>query len=97
VISLSSRSLEPVRFRGTISAVFLLQGAAAIAVFAVGGQVTTDAFRVALVGLPAVVLGSVAGERVFRRLSAPTFRRIVLGMLLLSGIASLIAAAVAGS
>jgi len=97
VISLSSRSLEPVRFRGTISAIFLLQGAAAITVFAVGGQVTTDAFRVALVGLPAVVLGSVAGEVVFQRLSAPTFHRIVLGMLLLSGIASLIAAAVAGS
>ena len=92
VIALSAKQLEPAVFRATISAIFLVQGAAALVAFAIGGQVTRDAVAVALAGLPGVVVGSIVGERGFQRLDAPTFRRVVLGMLFLSGVVALFGA-----
>jgi uncharacterized membrane protein YfcA len=92
VIALSAKQLEPAVFRATISAIFLVQGAAALAAFAIGGQITRDAVAVALAGLPGVIAGSIVGERGFRRLDTPTFRRVVLGMLFLSGVVALFGA-----
>jgi uncharacterized membrane protein YfcA len=60
--------------------------------FAIGGQITRDAVAVALAGLPGVIVGSIVGERGFRRLDARTFRRVVLGMLFLSGVVALFGA-----
>ena len=79
-------------FRATISVIFLVQGSAALVAFALGGQVTMDALAVALVGLPGLVLGSIVGERGFRRLDAQTFRSVVLGMLFFSGVVALLSA-----
>lgn len=92
VIALSSTPMEPSAFRATISTIFLVQGTAAIIAFALGGQITRDAVLVALVGLPGLVVGSIAGEWGFRRLDTATFRRVVLAMLLVSGAAALIGA-----
>jgi len=83
---------EPSRFRSTISAIFLIQGSAALVAFALGEQITSDALAVALAGLPGLMLGSIVGERGFRRLDAPTFRRVVLGMLFVSGVVALFGA-----
>jgi uncharacterized protein len=94
VIALSAKRLEPMVFRATISAIFLVQGSASLVFFAIGGQITRDAVSVALAGLPGVVVGSIVGERGFRRLDTPTFRRVVLGMLFLSGVVALIGALV---
>jgi uncharacterized membrane protein YfcA len=44
---------------------------------------------VALAGLPGVLLGSLVGQTVFRRLAPGTFRHIVFLMLALSGIVAL--------
>ena len=92
VIALSSKGMQPAVFRATISAIFLVQGSAALVVFAVGGQITRDTLVVALAGLPGVVIGSIVGERGFRRLDAHTFRRVVLAMLFLSGVVALFGA-----
>ena len=92
VIALSSKQLEPAVFRATISAIFLVQGAAALVAFALGGHFTRDSVLVALAGLPGVIVGSLVGERGFRRLDAPTFHRVVLGMLFLSGVVALFGA-----
>ncbi len=92
VIALSSKGMQPAVFRATISAIFLVQGAAALVAFALGGQITRDAVLVALAGLPGVIVGSLVGERGFRRLDAPTFSRLVLGMLFLSGLVALFGA-----
>ncbi len=92
VIALSAKQLEPAVFRATISAIFLVQGSAALVAFALGGQITRDALAVALAGFPGVIVGSIVGERGFRRLDTPTFRRVVLGMLFLSGIVALFGA-----
>ena len=94
VIALSAKRMQPTVFRATISAIFLVQGAAALVAFAIGGQITRDAVAVALAGLPGVIVGSIVGERGFRHLDTPTFRRVVLGMLFLSGIVALIGALV---
>jgi uncharacterized protein len=92
VIALAAKQLEPAVFRATISAIFLVQGAVALVAFALGGQITRDAVLVALAGLPGVIAGSLVGERGFRRLDAPTFRRVVLAMLFLSGFVALFGA-----
>jgi uncharacterized protein len=92
VIALSTRRMRPTVFRATISVIFLVQGSAALVAFALGGQVTMDALAVALAGLPGLVLGSVVGERGFRRLDASTFRTVVLGMLFVSGVVALLGA-----
>jgi uncharacterized membrane protein YfcA len=92
VIALSAKQLEPPVFRATISAIFLVQGSAALVLFALGEQITREALSVALAGLPGVLVGSIVGERGFRRLDTPTFRRVVLGMLFLSGLVALFGA-----
>jgi len=92
VIALSAKELSPAVFRATISAIFLVQGSAALVLFAVGGQITRDGVSVALAGLPGVITGSIVGERGFRRLDTPAFRRVVLGMLFTSGVVALIGA-----
>jgi uncharacterized protein len=92
VIALSRELSEPSRFRSTISAIFLIQGSAALVAFAVGDQISQDALAVALAGLPGLVLGSIVGERGFRRLDASTFRTVVLGLLFVSGLVALLGA-----
>jgi len=92
VIALSAKEMQPAVFRATISVIFLVQGSAALVAFALGGQVTMDALAVALAGVPGLVLGSIVGERGFRRLDAQTFRSVVLGMLFFSGVVALLGA-----
>lgn len=89
VIALSGRELRPAEFRATISTIFLVQGLASLVAFVMVGRVTADALLVALTGIPGVLLGSFIGERGFRRLDAVTFQRVVLAMLLLSGLIAL--------
>lgn len=89
VIALSNEQMSPSAFRGTISAIFLVQGCAALIVFAIGGQISSGALGVALAGLPGLIVGSYVGEHGFRRLDAERFRRVVFGMLLLAGVLSL--------
>jgi uncharacterized membrane protein YfcA len=91
-IALSAKEMPPTMFRATISVIFLVQGSAALVAFALGDQVTMDALAVALAGLPGLVLGSIVGERGFRRLDASRFRAVVLGMLFVSGVVALLGA-----
>ncbi|MCI0635055.1 MAG: sulfite exporter TauE/SafE family protein [Actinobacteria bacterium] len=92
VIALSGRELRPAEFRATISTIFLIQGLASLVAFVAIGRVSADALVVALTGIPGVLLGSFIGERGFRRLDAATFQRVVLAMLLLSGLVALVGA-----
>jgi uncharacterized membrane protein YfcA len=92
VIALSTKDLLPAQFRSTISTIFLIQGAVSLIGFAAVGRITSDALSVALAAIPGVVVGSIVGERGFRRLDRERFRRVVLAMLLISGVVALIAA-----
>jgi hypothetical protein len=92
VIALAGKRMGPSEFRSTISAIFLIQSCVALAFFALTRQVTADAAFVALAGLPGVLLGSFSGERWFRRLDRVAFRKVVLAMLLISGLVALVGA-----
>ncbi len=62
---------------------------------AVAGQVTPNVLLIAALCLPATLIGSWVGARLYKRISGERFRRLVLGLLLLSG-AMLIAQALDG-
>jgi uncharacterized protein len=51
------------------------------------GTVTADTVRLFLIGLPALLLGSWLGLKLYGRLDEAGFRRVVLALLLLSGLA----------
>jgi uncharacterized membrane protein YfcA len=53
-------------------------------------SIDRDTIHLFVIGLPALLLGTWAGLKVYSRLDEATFRRIVLVLLLLSGIALLI-------
>ena len=52
---------------------------------AVAGQITADVLLIAALCLPATLLGSWIGARLYKRISANRFRRLVLALLLISG------------
>jgi uncharacterized membrane protein YfcA len=93
VITLQAMRLAPDRFRATLQAVFCTQDVAAVAAFVAVGQVTRTALVAIAGGLPGLPLGWLLGDRVFARLDAVVFRRIVLGMLVLSAVAAAASAA----
>jgi uncharacterized membrane protein YfcA len=68
-------------FRGVMAIYLLIGSVAAIAIFFVAGVVTEDALLLALVGLPAVLAGSLIGNWLVSRIDAALFRRIVIALL----------------
>jgi len=51
------------------------------------GAITAETFKLFLLGLPALLAGTWLGFRLFGRLNEATFRKVVLALLLASGIA----------
>jgi uncharacterized membrane protein YfcA len=94
VIVFHSESFEPGEFRGTLSASFLAQSVVAIAAFWVSGHLTADAAKVAVASVPGLAVGWLLGERLFKGIEKERFRRLVLGMLIASGLVSAIGALV---
>jgi uncharacterized membrane protein YfcA len=92
VIALHAREMTPLTFRATLAAQFLIQGTISVVAFAVVGRITDEVGLLALAGIPGLALGWFAGNRVFARLDPDRFRRVVLVMLALSGVASLLGA-----
>jgi hypothetical protein len=54
------------------------------------GKISADTARLFLLGLPALALGTWAGLKSFGHLNEAGFRKVVLGLLLLSGVALVI-------
>jgi hypothetical protein len=54
------------------------------------GTVSRDTIRLFLIGLPALAAGTWAGLKLFGRLDEVGFRRVVLGLLLVSGVSLLL-------
>jgi uncharacterized membrane protein YfcA len=82
-----SRDEQRAVFQPTAVATFLMT------ILALGGvgAITVDTMRLFLLGLPALVIGSVLGWVLYGKLDEVAFRRIVLALLLVSG-ATLVAA-----
>jgi uncharacterized membrane protein YfcA len=81
VAAFTALGFAPRALRATLAAVFLGTGVIGAAGFVIAGAVTERASLVALVGLPAAVLGWLAGDRLFARLNGETFRRVLLAAL----------------
>jgi uncharacterized membrane protein YfcA len=92
VIVFHSEDMAPREFRGTLSATFLVQSLVAVFAFWVSGHLTADAVRVAVWSLPGLALGWVVGERLFRGIDQARFRRLVLLLLIATGLVSILRA-----
>lgn len=89
VLYLHGRGLAPRTTRATLSACFLVQSAVAVAMVFGTGVATSQTAMLSLVGLPALAVGWLLGNRVFARMNPERFRRGVLAMLTLTGVVSL--------
>jgi len=80
-----SRDEQRAVFQPTAVATFLMT------IFALGGvgAITAETVHLFLIGIPALVFGSALGWCLYGKLDEATFRRIVLGLLLVSGTALL--------
>jgi uncharacterized membrane protein YfcA len=84
---------EVERFRATLLAFFLPASLVTIAGLAIAGRIDGDVLLATAVGLPAAVLGSMAGQWARTRVSEAIFRLVVLGVLFASSGAVLASAA----
>ncbi len=84
---------EVERFRATLFAFFLPASLVTIAGLAIVGRIDGDILLATAVGLPAAVLGSLAGRWARTRVSEAIFRLVVLGVLFASSGAVLASAA----
>jgi uncharacterized membrane protein YfcA len=88
VITLQALRLRSDAFRATLQAVFCAQDVAAVAGFVAVGQLNRTVLVAVAAGLPGLPLGWLLGDRVFTRIDQDVFRRVVLGMLVVSALAA---------
>lgn len=89
VFDLHSRRLSPNEFRGTIATVFVLGNLFTISLFLIDGKIDTDGLRAAAVALPAWLAGALLGRALQPKVPEHLFRNLVLGLLLVTGIATI--------
>lgn len=73
------------RFRGNLQAYFLVISLILIIAHGATGHLTPDVWRMALLAVPALLLGQFVGVRLCRYVDARLFRKLVLVFLLLLG------------
>ena len=88
VFDLQSRRLAPNEFRGTIATVFVLGNLFTLALFLIDGKVDGDGIGAAAVAFPAWLSGSVLGRILQPKVPERLFRTLVLGLLLVTGVAT---------
>jgi uncharacterized membrane protein YfcA len=92
IMLLSAKGMSPQAFRSTLQSFFFSTGVVIVAGHLLWGNVTMDVFNYFWVGLPAVVIAFIAGEKLINRFDANRFYRWVYVLLILIGIALLIKA-----
>ena len=89
---LSAKGLTPQAFRSTLQSFFFSTGAAIVAGHTLWGNITADVLNFFWVGLPAVIIAFVAGEKLIHRFDANRFYRWVYVLLVAVGAVLLIKA-----
>jgi uncharacterized protein len=92
VIAFQAMEMERDAFRATLACCFLVQGVVALALFWAGGLITHDVRVAFVVGVPAIVAGTLLGERLSTRVHGHAFRVAVLALLGLSGALAIVGA-----
>jgi len=95
VAAMQSMKLEPRVQRATLGVVFSGTSLAALTGFGISGQLTATVGQTLLAGVPALLIGIFAGEKIFSRLDAERFRRVILGLLVISSISVVLRVATA--
>ncbi len=85
VIYLGLRDLGKTAFRGTVAAIFVMDGGMRLTGFTVTGLYSADNLLIAALGVPLLAAGMYAGGRVHTTLSRQAFVRLVALILLGSG------------
>jgi uncharacterized protein len=86
VAAFQAMGYDPRQFRATLGAVFTFTGALGLIGFVVAGQISGAAMAIGLGTVPGALLGWLAGNRLFARIAAAKFRRVVLAALVVSAI-----------
>jgi uncharacterized membrane protein YfcA len=84
VLYLQGRGFDRGMFRATLTAYFLASGLLALALFVAGGQLHAEIAGMSVLAAPTLVGGFVVGHLMFHRLDEARFRRVVMGVLVLS-------------
>jgi hypothetical protein len=92
VLLFAARQYPAQVFRGSLTVIFYLLGAASLTVLVNEGLVGRSELRLALALLPASVIGTWLGQRALHRFTPGQFNRIVLTLLMATGFAGLIVA-----
>ena len=92
VIAFQATGMGRDAFRATLSCCFLVQGVVALALFWAGGLITHDVRVAFVVGVPAIVAGTLLGERLSTGVHGHAFRVAVLALLGLSGALAIVGA-----
>ena len=92
VFVMQARQMPPDIFRATINTVFSIVGLASLALFVGTGKVQTQAINGVLVALPVLFVSLSIGFRIRPHIQGERFRRLVLFLLLLSGLSAIMAA-----
>ncbi|WP_313109465.1 sulfite exporter TauE/SafE family protein [Atlantibacter sp.] len=79
------RNLGPAAFRGTLNAFFTANNVAIICGLATSGILTISTVKLVLFCIPTMILGSLVGQYVHKRISVKIFRIIVFLLLIASG------------
>ncbi len=79
------RNLAPAAFRGTLNAFFTANNIAIIGGLATSGILTLSTVKLVIFCIPTMILGSLVGQYVHKRISVKVFRLMVFLLLIASG------------
>ncbi|WES68366.1 sulfite exporter TauE/SafE family protein [Superficieibacter sp. HKU1] len=79
------RNLAPAAFRGTLNAFFTANNIAIIGGLATSGILTISTVKLVIFCVPTMILGSIVGQYVHKRISVNVFRIMVFLLLIASG------------
>lgn len=79
------RNLGPAAFRGTLNAFFTANNIAIVGGLTTSGILTISTFKLVIFCIPTMILGSIVGQFVHKRISVKTFRIMVFLLLIASG------------
>ncbi len=89
VFVLQARKTDPATFRATLNMVFLVSGAFGLVMFSLAGEVFRSDVNMAVIAIPAMVIGISLGGLLRKYVEQDLFRKIVLVLLTLGGLSSL--------
>ncbi len=90
ILYATERIKDKSRFRATMCMVWLTLNTLILVQMALGGQLTSEMLGMSLWGLPALVVGTLLGDLMHKRISGRVFLKLTYFVLLLSGVFMLV-------